>query len=202
MITIIDYQLGNIASITNALEKLAIPYNVANDRDAVLAATALILPGVGTANQGMVHLREQKLDTILVSQVQKGVPLLGICLGMQLLFDSSEEGDTACLGLLEGTVKKFVTEEKIPHVGWNTVKKDVCTRLLQNVPENSYLYFVHSYYCNPKEKKIIKGITDYDGDFCSVVEKENIYGVQFHPEKSGDVGLRVLRNFWEVTLCK
>ena len=123
---------------------------------------------------------------------------MGICLGMQLLFSSSDEGNVDCLGLIEGNVKKFNNSLKVPQIGWNEVTNENNSKLLGGIENNSYFYFVNSFYCKPKNEKIIKGTTDYRGKFCSVLEDGNIYGVQFHPEKSGDVGLRLLKNFWEV----
>lgn len=198
MITIIDYGLGNLASISNALKKLGIPNQVSGDIEILKKTTALILPGVGTANQGMENLKARGIDRIIIQHLKKNTPILGICLGMQLLLSSSEEGKVDCLGLIKGEVKKFDTNLKIPQIGWNQVETKNDSVLLRNIKNNSYFYFVNSYYCDPKEKKTIKGVSAYDIKFCSVLEKDNLYGVQFHPEKSGDIGLQLLKNFWEV----
>lgn len=197
MITIIDYGLGNLASVANALEKLEIPYQISGNVDVLKNAKALILPGVGSANQGMKNLKTKGIDSTLVEQSEKRTPVLGICLGMQLLFSSSEEGNVNCLGLIDGKVKKYNTDLKVPQIGWNQVENKSNSILLRGIKKNSYFYFVNSYYCNPDEKNITKGITEYDKEFCSVLEKDNLYGVQFHPEKSGEVGLQLLKNFWE-----
>lgn len=197
MITIVDYGLGNLASVANALKKLEIPYQISGDKDVLKNAQAFILPGVGAAGPGMKNLTAKGLDAVIVAQVKKGVPILGICLGMQLLFSSSEEGNVHCLGLVKGQVKKFTSTFKVPQIGWNHVENKSDSKLLKGIKNKSYFYFVNSFYCNPKEKKPIKGVTNYEITFCSVIEKNNLYGVQFHPEKSGDVGLQLLKNFGE-----
>jgi len=197
MITIIDYGLGNLASIANALEKLKIPYEISGNINMLKNTKALILPGVGAAGQGIKNLKERGIDKIIIEQAKKGMPILGICLGMQLLFTSSEEGNVDCLGLIEGKAKKFNPNLKVPQIGWNQVETKNSI-MLKGIENNSYFYFVNSYYCKPEDENIIKGITEYDLKFCSILEKDNLYGVQFHPEKSGDVGLKLLKNFWEV----
>lgn len=197
MIVIIDYGLGNLASVANALTKLEIPFKISGQIEDLRSATALILPGVGAAAFGMKNLRERKLDAEIKSQVALGKPLLGICLGMQLLFSSSDEGDAVCLNLVKGKVKKFETKLKVPQMGWNQVVASD-SQLLKGIKNEWYFYFVHSYYCDPSDRKVVAGKTNYDQDFCSVLEAKNIYGVQFHPEKSGAAGLLVLRNFWEL----
>jgi len=196
MITIIDYGLGNLASVANALSKLKIPFEISSDVNVLKNAKVLILPGVGAAGQGMENLKERGIDQVIIEQAKKGIPILGICLGMQLLFSSSEEGNVNCLGLVEGKVKKFVTDLKVPQIGWNQVESEDSI-LLKEIKNNSYFYFINSFYCEPEDRSIAKGITDYESKFCSVLEKNNLYGVQFHPEKSGDVGLQLLKNFWE-----
>lgn len=194
---VIDYGLGNLASVANALGKLGIPYAVSSRPEDLAAATAIILPGVGAAAAGMEGLRRHGLDQAIIAAARKGTPILGICLGMQLLMQSSAEGDAQCLGLVPGTVRKFQTRLKVPQMGWNQVRATDGSRLLSNVTDDSYFYFVHSYYCAPDDDDVTTGRTDYDGQFCSVFEQGNISGVQFHPEKSGDAGLGVLGNFWE-----
>lgn len=197
MITIIDYGLGNLASVANALNKLEIPFEISSDIDVLKNAKVLILPGVGAAGQGMKNLRERGIDKVIIEQAKRGIPILGICLGMQLLLSSSEEGDVNCLGLVEGEVREFGTSLKVPQIGWNQIESKNDSILLNGIKNNSYFYFVNSYYCDPEDESIAKGITDYESEFCSVLEKNNLYGVQFHPEKSGDVGLQLLKNFWE-----
>jgi len=200
MITIINYGLGNLASVTNALGKLEIPYQVSSDIEVLKNAKVLILPGVGAAGRGMENLKNLKIDKVIIEQAKKGIPILGICLGMQLLFSSSEEGNVSCLSLLEGNVRKFNTNLKVPQIGWNQVESKSNSILLRGIKNNSYFYFVNSYYCDPREENTVKGATDYGVKFCSVLEKDNLYGVQFHPEKSGDIGLQLLKNFAEETL--
>ncbi len=198
-ITIIDYGLGNLASVANALDKLGIAYEIWGDPDVIGSAQALILPGVGAAGQGMENLKSRGLDSVIRERVKSGIPILGLCLGMQLLLDVSEEDNVvACLGLISGSAKKFKTKLKVPQMGWNQVEVMPNSKLLKSIPSGSYFYFVHSYYCDPVDKTVVKGITDYDGEFCSVVEQGNIYGTQFHPEKSSDHGLQLLKNFAEI----
>lgn len=199
MIAIIDYGIGNVASVKNALDALGVANQLTNNVSLIKKADALILPGVGAAQTGMKNLKKRKLDDIIRREIQKGKPFLGICLGMQLLFTESEEGNTKCLGIIDGKVKKFKTELKIPQIGWNQVKQKTNT-LFKDIPNNSYFYFVHSYYCEPKDKKYSVATTKYGESFCSVIQKNNIIATQFHPEKSSDVGLQLLKNFAEIAL--
>jgi glutamine amidotransferase len=200
MITIIDYGLGNLASVANALEKLEIPYAISGDPAVIKKAKALILPGVGSARQGMKNLKRKGLDTIIIEKITNGKPILGICLGMQLLFSRSEEGDVECLDVIKGKVKRFNRNLKVPQIGWNNVRiKNFESRILKKINNDNYFYFVNSYICVPDDKTIIAGETNYDGEFCSAFEKENIFGVQFHPEKSNDAGLQILKNFYSMS---
>lgn len=196
MIVIIDYGVGNLASVKNALDKLGAKSMISNDPETIKNAKALILPGVGAAGQGMRNLKEKGLDKIVTSEINKGKPFLGICLGMQLLFEKSEEGNVRCLNILGGTVKKFKKMKKIPQIGWNQVDVRRKTEFLNGV-DNNYFYFVNSFYCLPKDKEVIVGVTNYGEKFASVVQKNNVMGVQFHPERSGEVGFRLLKNFVE-----
>ena len=195
MITVIDYGLGNLASVATTLEKLRIPYQVSDDIAVIKNAQGLILPGVGAAGQGMSNLKKRGLDTVLQKQSEVGAPILGICLGMQLLLSSSEEGCVPCLNLIKGKVKKFERGLRVPQIGWNQVEKNANSLLLKDIKNKSDFYFVNSYHCNPDDKTVIKGLTNYGVTFCSVLEKNNLYGVQFHPEKSGIVGFELLKNF-------
>jgi|SRR3989344_2319976 len=188
MIVVIDYGIGNVGSVVNALDKLGVESKISSDPRVIKKARGIILPGVGNAKQGMENLKKRKLDKVIIEEIKKGKPFLGICLGMQLLFDKSEEGNVKCLGVFKGTVKKFKKERKIPQIGWNNVS-----------PDNSFFYFVNSYYCVPSDEKIIVGTTTYGETFASVVRKDNIFGVQFHPEKSGKAGFALLKNF--LKLC-
>ena len=198
-ITILDYGLGNLASVANALNSIDIPFEISRDTDVLNNATALILPGVGSASQGMRNLKERKLDEIIIKKVKTNTPILGICLGMQLFLSSSNEGNIKCMALIQGNVQKINTNLKVPQIGWNQVRvENKKSKILKNIPDNSYFYFVNSYICNPDDTSIVSGTTAYGDEFCSVYEKDNLFGTQFHPEKSGDIGLQLLRNFWEV----
>lgn len=199
-ITIIDYGLGNLASVANALEKIEIPYEISSDPVVIKNAEALILPGDGAAGQAMKNLKKNDLDVAIQQALKKGTPFLGICIGMQILLSSSEENDTKCLNIISGRVKKLQTDQKIPEIGWNEVSiTNYKSRIMKNVKNNRYFYFINSFVCVPEEKNVIAGVTEYGETFCSVFEKENVFGVQFHPEKSGEAGLTMLKNFWEVT---
>lgn len=195
MIVIIDYGVGNLASVKNALDKLGVESEISNNLDVIKKAGALILPGVGAAGQGMKNLKAKGLDKVLISEINKRKPFLGICLGMQLLFEKSDEGKVKCLGILKGSVKKFKKMRKIPQIGWNQVNIKQKLDLFKNVKDKSYFYFVNSFYCLPKDKDVVAGITNYGETFASIVAKDNVIGVQFHPEKSGPVGFKLLENF-------
>jgi imidazole glycerol-phosphate synthase subunit HisH len=197
MITIVDYGLGNVASVKNALDRLDIPFQITDRAVDVASAIALIIPGVGAAEYGMAALQKCNMVAALRKQADNGIPILGICLGMQLFFSKSEEGDAACMDLIQGSVKRFTQAKKIPHVGWNSVTQINPSPLFRDIPEQSSFYFVHSYYCDPTDTNTRIGKTEYGEPFCSVVQEGTLYGVQFHPEKSGDVGMQVLKNFWE-----
>lgn len=194
MIVVIDYDIGNTGSVINALDKLGLNCKISNEPSDIKAADALILPGVGAAGQGMANLRKDGLDKLIIEEIKKGKSFLGICLGMQLLFENSAEGNVNCLGILKGSVKKFKKMKKIPQIGWNQVKVTKETALLEGIRDD-YFYYVNSYYCVPKDKKVIAGTTSYGEEFAGVVVKDNIFGVQFHPEKSGPVGFKLLKNF-------
>ncbi|HLC87816.1 MAG TPA: imidazole glycerol phosphate synthase subunit HisH [Patescibacteria group bacterium] len=201
MIGIIDYGLGNLTSVKNALDKLNVPNFISDDPLKLQTSTGLILPGVGAAGTGMKNLQAKKLDQVIKDEIQKGKPFLGTCLGMQLLFDFSDEGDTKCLGIIPGEVKLFQGNLKIPEIGWNSVsivKNE--SKVMQGIKDDSYFYFVNSYYCVPADKKVVAGETEYGAIFASAIEKGNIFATQFHSEKSGKTGLMLLKNFTEV--CK
>jgi imidazole glycerol-phosphate synthase subunit HisH len=196
MIGIIDYGAGNIKSVSNALAKLGAEYFVSSDKNNLNRAQKLIMPGVGEALTAMNALGRLDL-THWLKEVQ--VPFLGICLGMQVLFGRSDERDTECLGIVSGTISKFDRDTligsvlKVPHMGWNTVHRIGNDSLFEGIPDGSYFYFVHSYKAPIVSET--SGKTDYGGDFTSAVRKGNFAGVQFHPEKSGPVGLKLLQNF-------
>lgn len=198
MIVIINYGLGNLGSVKNALDKLGVDSMVSNKPTDIERADGLILPGVGAAGEGMKNLREREIDVVIKNEVKKGKSLLGICLGMQLLMTKSEEGNEECLNIIKGSVKKFKTKLKIPQIGWNTVQANDSSLLFRGIPQNSYFYFVHSYYCAPSEINKSGATTQYGEVFSSVVRRENVFGVQFHPEKSGSGGLQLLKNFTNI----
>ncbi len=198
MIVVIDYGIGNLASIMNALNRLKIPGLISRDISMIKKADSLILPGVGAAGEGMRNLKRSCLDKVVIEEISRGKKFLGICLGMQLLFEKSEEGDVSCLGILKGKVKKFKKEKKVPQIGWNKVKyqkSNIKYQIFDVIPDKSYFYFVNSYYCTPEDKSIIAGETEYGEKFTSLVVKDNITATQFHPEKSGKVGMQFLKNW-------
>lgn len=197
MIVVIDYGVGNLASVKNALDKLGAKSVISSDPQIIKKAKALILPGVGAAGQGMRNLKEKGLDKIVISEINKGKPFLGICLGMQLLFEDSEEGNVKCLGILKGSVKKFKKMKKIPQIGWNQIEIKKGSSFFKDINNKDYFYFVNSFYCLPKDKEITAGITTYGETFSSIVQKDNVIGVQFHPERSGKAGFKLLENFVE-----
>jgi len=197
MIVIIDYGLGNLGSVKNALDKLGVDSMVSKSVKDIEKATGLVLPGVGSATEGMKNLRKSGLNKVILKQIKLKKPILGICLGMQLLFFLSEEGNTECLNVIEGKVKRFNNKLKVPQIGWNQVKQKP-SKLFLGIKDKSYFYFVHSYYCQASEKKIIIGSTEYGINFTSAIEDKNIFGVQFHPEKSGENGLKLLKNFADI----
>lgn len=194
MIQIIDYGAGNLQSIKNALKKLGTKYEVIGSPHELRADAKIIFAGVGAAGSAMANLKKSGFDKAL-SKLKN--PFLGICLGMQLLFESSEEDGVNCLGVLKGDVRRFPLGLTVPQIGWNKVAVNDSV-LFKNIPQGSYFYFVNSYYCKPTERDSIAE-TEYGISFCSAVQKENFYGVQFHPEKSGEIGASVLDNF--IKLC-
>ena len=204
-IVIIDYGIGNIKSIYNAIDNIGFIPQLTFDAQKILNADSLILPGVGAFAIGMKNLESTGLNDVIKEYVKKGRPLLGICLGMQMLMNSSEEfGLNNGLGLIEGKVVKFPTvsdlNEKIPHVSWNELNEPFSGRwegtILDGLKSSIETYFVHSYFVGPLNSEDILATTNYAGvDFCSAIQLENIYGTQFHPEKSGAIGLSILNNF-------
>jgi len=201
LIVVIDYGLGNLRSVAKALEICGAQVRITGEPLAIKNADALVLPGVGAFDRGMENLHKRGIVSVLLKAIKEGKPLLGICLGLQLLFTRSEEGGVyEGLDVVKGEVKKFRKVAKIPHMGWNNVKfKRQKAKgkidIFDGIPDNSYFYFVHSYYANPEEKDIIATTTIYGGEFTSAIARNNLWGVQFHPEKSGDLGLRILKNF-------
>jgi glutamine amidotransferase len=200
MIDVIDYRAGNAPSVLYALEHLGIPARLVNDAAGVAASERIILPGVGAARATIDSLVEQDLVGALADRVHgDGVPFLGICIGLQVLFDHSEEGDTPGLGWVPGTVRRFPDSERVPQIGWNAVRFTREHPVTHGLPAQGHFYFVNSYYCAPLEPADALGLTDYSVEFCSVVARGNVLATQFHAEKSGELGLALLRNFasWE-----
>lgn len=194
MIQIIDYGAGNLQSIKNALEKLGAEYEVISSPKELRADAKIIFAGVGAAGSAMTSLQKSGFDKVLPKLKN---PFLGICLGMQVLFERSEEDSVECLKILKGSVCRFPFGLTVPQIGWNKVKVSD-SLLFRDIPQNSYFYFVNSYYAKPSESDSIAE-TEYGITFCSAVQKGNFYGVQFHPEKSGSIGQKVLDNF--IKLC-
>ncbi len=200
MIVIVDYGMGNLKSVANASVFLGAKVKVSDSSNVIKKAKKIIFPGVGNFAQAVKELKRRKIFALLKEQIKKGIPFLGICLGMQLLLDESEEAPgIKGLGVVSGKVKKFKAKNLIiPHMGWNQVKAKN-NKLFKGVKNNSFFYFAHSYYCQPKDKKVILATTTYGEDFASALYKDNIWAVQFHPEKSQRLGLKVFSNF--LKLC-
>lgn len=201
MIAIIDYDAGNLKSVEKALQYLDEECIVTRDKDELLKADKIILPGVGAFGDAMEKLHKFGLVDVIHKLVKENKPFLGICLGLQLMFESSEEGPgVKGLGLLPGKIVKFPEKEgfKIPHMGWNSIDVKEGSRLFKGVSNNSYVYFVHSYYLQAENENDVAATTEYITHVHASVEHDNIFACQFHPEKSGDVGLRILKNFCEL----
>lgn len=202
MIAIIDYDAGNIKSVEKALQKLGAEVVITKDPEVILNADKVILPGVGAFGDAMTNLKKYKLDEVIHQVVAKGTPFLGICLGLQLLFERSDETPgVEGLGILKGEILRIPEKDdlKIPHMGWNSLHLQNNGRLFAGLEEQSYVYFVHSYYLKAKEEEIVKATTDYSVNIHASVEKDNVFACQFHPEKSSDVGLKILKNFVELS---
>lgn len=198
MIAIIDYDAGNLKSVEKALLHLGEEAVVSRERETILGADKVILPGVGSFGDAMGKLREYGLDRVIYEVVEKKTPFLGICMGLQLLFERSDEApDVKGLGVLKGEILRIPDYEglKIPHMGWNSLELENSGRLFAGLPQNPYVYFVHSYYLKAEEPEIVKASTWYSTKIHASVEKGNVFACQFHPEKSSDVGIRILQNF-------
>lgn len=202
MIAIVNYNAGNITSVARALQNIGQKFIITDESKKLDAASRVIFPGVGAAGEAMAYLREKKLDIWLKNYFKIGRPLLGICLGTQIILESSEENDTSCIGLVAGSTKRFpegLTADgdllKIPEMGWNSVKLRRQHPVFKNVSPDAEFYFVHSYYPAPSDDAAILGTTEYGMTFCSVLARENLVATQFHPEKSGRPGLQILKNF-------
>jgi glutamine amidotransferase len=206
MIAIIDYNAGNLTSVKRALDHLNVESTISSDPAVLRSAERLIFPGVGHAAAAMTMLRERGLDIVLREAFAAGMPVLGICLGAQIIVSRSEEGDTPCLGIIDGTVPRFKLADpslKIPHMGWDTVRLIRRHPVLRDVKPGDEFYFVHSYYPLPSDRRAVIGVGDYGIEFPAIIGRDNLIALQFHPEKSGGAGLGILKNFstWDGAAC-
>ena len=202
MIAIIDYDAGNIRSVEKAMAKLGQEVWITRDRERIMNADKVILPGVGSFGDAMAHLRAYNLVEVIKDVVAEKKPFLGICLGLQLLYESSEETPgVEGLGILKGKILRIPEQKdlKIPHMGWNSLHLQNDGRLFRGIEQNPYVYFVHSYYLKAEEEETVKATTEYSVNIHASVEKDNVFACQFHPEKSGDLGLQILKNFAELS---
>ena len=201
MVAIIDYDAGNIKSVEKAMKLLKQEVVVTRDPETILSADKVILPGVGYFGDAMGKIRQYDLEKVIHEVVERRIPFLGICLGLQLLFERSEESPgVQGLGILKGEILRIPETEglKVPHMGWNSLEFSGDGRLFRGIPEDAYVYFVHSYYLKAEEPEIVTARTEYGTEIHASVEKGQIFACQFHPEKSSDVGLRILKNFVEL----
>ncbi len=203
-IAIIDYGAGNLRSVQKALLKVGIPSVITKDKAEIKSSSGIILPGVGSFDAAIEELRQGNLEGIIEEVIGLGKPFLGICLGMQMLFVSSEEGTKGGFEIIEGSVRKFRFSKpfllSVPHMGWNRLIIKRPSPILEGIESGALMYFAHSYYPVPSQPSIVSAITDYGIEFASVISKDNLFGTQFHPEKSGDMGLQILRNFGKLCL--
>jgi len=203
VIAIIDYGAGNLRSVTNALVKLGYQSKVTREPEDVLNASAVFFPGVGAAADAMQSLRDSGMDEAIREVIREGQPVFAVCVGMQALLSSTEEGGrNECLGIIPGTVKRLPAGLKVPHIGWNQVKQMVRHPIFEDIPDESNFYFVHSYYAEPEDTTVVAGTTEYGITLCSVLIKDNLVATQFHPEKSGTIGLKMYDNFLKMAGVK
>lgn len=197
MIMIVDYGMGNLRSVAKAFEKVGSKAKVTDNPKIISKADKLVVPGVGAFKDAMHELRARRLINPIKEFIKKGKPFLGLCLGLQLLFSESEEGGkNKGLDIIQGRVLRFSPKGlKVPHMGWNQIEIQNSCPLLKGIPDETYVYFVHSYYAKPQDNSVVVARTDYGVKFPSVIWSENIYAAQFHPEKSQNLGLKILRNF-------
>lgn len=201
MIAILDYGMGNLRSVQKGFEKVGHAAEVTSDPAVARRAEKIVLPGVGAFEDAMAELRRCKLVETVVEAIHGGKPFLGICLGLQMLFDRSyENGSHEGLGIIPGEVRRFELPDSyaIPHMGWNTLDIERSNPLLAGLPSGTHVYFVHSYYVVPTDPSVTAATTDYGGPFCSMIWRDNVFATQFHPEKSQRDGLRILKNFAEL----
>ena len=194
-LVVIDYDSGNLRSVSKALELAGVAPLVTGNQNDLVLADAVVLPGVGSAPAAMEALRERGLVQPLRDYIASGRPFLGVCLGLQLLMESTEEGDAPCLGIIPGGVQRLPAGMKVPHMGWNSVRFGKSHPVFEGIPQDSYFYFVHSYYAVPSDPTGRTGTTEYGVSFCSAYTQGNLIATQFHPEKSGETGVRIYKNF-------
>ena len=207
MIAIIDYDAGNLTSVARAVSHLGMACSITKTADEIRGADRIIFPGVGAAGAAMESLKRSELDTLIQDELARGKPILGICLGTQIILTHSEENDTPCLGILDGTVRAFAPDSqskdgqklKIPHMGWNGIRIEKSHPLLSDVGADDEFYFVHSYYPEPDNFESVIAVTDYGLAFASILGFKNLFATQFHLEKSGPPGLKILENFCKWT---
>lgn len=203
MITIIDYGAGNLRSVSNAITSLGYKARISSDPDEVIRAESVILPGVGAAADTMANLEERGLLDPIRQVIAAGLPFLGICMGLQVLFTETEEGGLhKCLDIIPGKVRKLPSGLKNPHMGWNQVRQLYSHPIFDGIPDKSYFYFVHGYYADPDDSSLVAGETEYGLPLCSVLIRNNLIATQFHPEKSGALGLRMYNNFIKIAASK
>ena len=196
MIAIIDYGAGNLRSVINAINRLGYKAIVTNQPEEIMKAKAVFFPGVGAAGDTMASINKLNLAATVRKLVVENRPLLGICIGLQVLFSGTQEGGWyECLNIISGSVRKLPDGLKIPHMGWNQVNQKISHPIFEGIPDRANFYFVHSYYGDPEDKSIIAAETDYGISFCSAIAKGNLVATQFHPEKSGELGLKIYDNF-------
>ncbi len=202
MIAVIDYGAGNLRSVINAVGKLGYSPEVTSRPGDVLNARAVILPGVGAAADTMTSLKTLGLAEPVHEFIAEGRPFLGVCIGLQILFNGTEEGGGhECLGIIPGSVRKLPPGLKTPHMGWNQVKQRVAHPVFDNIPDGANFYFVHSYYAEPDDRSLVAGETEYGISLCSVIARDNLVATQFHPDKSGELGLRFYDNFLKMAVA-
>ncbi|MFC1872403.1 imidazole glycerol phosphate synthase subunit HisH [Chloroflexota bacterium] len=200
-IVIIDYSAGNLRSVVNAVKHLSYQPEVTSEPAKVRGADAVILPGVGAAADTMANLKRLELVEPIHEVINRGTPFLGVCIGLQVLFAHTDEGgEHRCLGVVPGRVRRLPEGLKVPHMGWNQVRQVNPHAVFDGIPDNTNFYFVHSYYGQPEDSAVVAGVTDYSVEFCSVLVKDNLVATQFHPEKSGEMGLRFYENFFKSNL--
>jgi glutamine amidotransferase len=194
-LAVVDYGAGNLRSVARALEVAGASPHITGDPADVASADALVMPGQGSCNQAMDNLRTKSLEVTVLEAIKSGKPFLGVCLGLEVLLDSTEEGNARCLGVIPGRVHRLPPSLKVPHMGWNQVRLLKEHPVFQGIPQQSHFYFVHSFYAAPKDANLIAATTDYGFEFCCAIAQGNMVATQFHPEKSGALGLKLYENF-------